>query len=64
MAGVTHDVPEGAYMFGAPATPEREQKVKQAAFAKLPEMRRQLKALQQTVDRLVGGEAPGNSRAA
>ena len=63
MAGVTHDVPDGAYMFGAPATPEREQKVKQAAFAKLPEMRRQLKALQQTVDRLVAGETPGNSRA-
>ena len=56
MAGVTHDVPDGAYMFGIPATPEREQKIKQAAFAKLPEMRRQLKALQQTVERLSRGD--------
>ena len=50
MAGVTNDVPNGARMIGIPATPEREQKIKQAAFSKLPEMRRQLKKLQRTVD--------------
>jgi UDP-3-O-[3-hydroxymyristoyl] glucosamine N-acyltransferase len=41
-------------MIGIPATPERDQKVKQAAFARLPEMRRQLKQLQRTVAALVG----------
>ncbi len=50
MAGVTNDVPDGSRMIGIPATPEREQKVKQAAFSKLPEMRRQLKQLQRAVD--------------
>ena len=46
MAGVINDVPDGCVMIGIPATPEREQKVKQAAFAKLPEMRREFKILQ------------------
>ena len=52
MAGVTNDVPDGARMIGIPATPERDQKIKQAAFSKLPEMRRQLKQLQRAVDAL------------
>ena len=52
MAGVTNDVPEGARMIGIPATPERDQKLKQAAFSKLPEMRQQLKKLQRVVDKL------------
>ncbi len=52
MAGVTNDVPDGARMIGIPATPEREQKVKQAALSKLPEMRRQLKQLQRMVEAL------------
>lgn len=52
MAGVINDVPERARMVGIPATPEREQMVKQAALTKLPEMRRQLKEVQATVDRL------------
>ena len=64
MAGVTHDVPAGSYMFGIPATPERDQKIKQAAFAKLPEMRRQLKALQQAVEELTRDDGPSNSSAA
>ena len=55
MAGVTNDVPEGCRMIGIPATPERDQKVKQAAFSKLPEMRRQLKQLQRTVESLLEG---------
>jgi UDP-3-O-[3-hydroxymyristoyl] glucosamine N-acyltransferase len=53
MAGVTHDVPPGAHMFGIPATDEREQKVRLATLAKLPDMRRQLKALQRVVDQLM-----------
>jgi UDP-3-O-[3-hydroxymyristoyl] glucosamine N-acyltransferase len=52
MAGVTNDVPDGVRMIGIPATPERDQKIKQAAFSKLPEMRRQLKQLQRAVDAL------------
>jgi UDP-3-O-[3-hydroxymyristoyl] glucosamine N-acyltransferase len=52
MAGVTNDVPEGAKMIGIPATPERDQKLKQAAFSKLPEMRKQLKMLQRVVEKL------------
>jgi UDP-3-O-[3-hydroxymyristoyl] glucosamine N-acyltransferase len=52
-AGVSNDVPDGHRVLGIPATPEREQKVKQAALSKLPEMRLQLKRLQATVDKLV-----------
>jgi UDP-3-O-[3-hydroxymyristoyl] glucosamine N-acyltransferase len=53
MAGVTNDVPDGIRMIGIPATPERDQKIKQAAFSKLPEMRRQLKQLQRVVTALL-----------
>jgi hypothetical protein len=42
-------------MIGIPATPERDQKIKQAAFSKLPEMRRQLKKLLRTVDPQASG---------
>jgi len=52
-AGVMNDVPEGARVVGIPATPEREQMVKQAALSRLPEMRQQLKKLQRSVDQLV-----------
>jgi UDP-3-O-[3-hydroxymyristoyl] glucosamine N-acyltransferase len=48
-AGVSNDVPDGARMIGIPATPERVQKLKQAALAKLPEMRQDLKALERRV---------------
>ena len=44
MAGITNDVPDGVAMLGIPATPEREQKLKLAALAKLPEMRQEFKA--------------------
>ncbi len=54
MSGVMNDVPENARVVGIPATPEREQMVKQAALSKLPEMRRELKHLQATVERLAG----------
>jgi UDP-3-O-[3-hydroxymyristoyl] glucosamine N-acyltransferase len=53
MGGVVNNVPDKARYIGIPATPERDQKLRQAVFTKLPEMRQQLKALQQTVDKLV-----------
>jgi UDP-3-O-[3-hydroxymyristoyl] glucosamine N-acyltransferase len=52
MAGITHDVPEGVVMMGIPATPEREQKLKQAALAKLPEMRQEFKAMRRAIAEL------------
>jgi len=57
-AGVMHDVPDGARVVGIPATPEREQMVKQAVFSRLPEMRQQLKKLQRTVDQLAEASRP------
>jgi UDP-3-O-[3-hydroxymyristoyl] glucosamine N-acyltransferase len=51
-AGVSADVPDGAHVFGCPAIPERDQKIQFAAISRLPDMRRQLKALQQAVDAL------------
>lgn len=52
MSGISNDVPAGARMLGIPATPEREQKLKQAALSKLPEMRRQWKQLARTLEQL------------
>lgn len=52
MAGITNDVPEKSVMMGIPATPEREQKLKQAALAKLPEMRKEFKELRATIAEL------------
>jgi UDP-3-O-[3-hydroxymyristoyl] glucosamine N-acyltransferase len=49
MAGITNDVPDGAVMLGIPATPERDQKLKLAALAKLPEMRQEFKAIRRAV---------------
>jgi len=39
-------------MIGIPATPERDQKLKQAAFSKLPEMRREMKKLQRLAEKI------------
>ncbi|HEV2972007.1 MAG TPA: UDP-3-O-(3-hydroxymyristoyl)glucosamine N-acyltransferase [Pirellulales bacterium] len=52
-AGVSNDVPDGAHMLGAPAVPLREQKLKFALLARLPEMRQQLKQLQRQMDALL-----------
>jgi UDP-3-O-[3-hydroxymyristoyl] glucosamine N-acyltransferase len=49
MAGVSNDVPAGVTMLGIPATPEREQKLKLAALAKLPEMRKEFKELRRRI---------------
>lgn len=64
MSGISNDVPEGARMMGIPATPEREQKVKQASLAKLPDMRRQLRALEATVARMQRDEGISDNTAA
>ncbi len=65
MAGVIGDVPAGARMVGIPATPEREQKLKQVAWIKLPEMRREFKQMQATISRLAAEvEALRSSRGA
>jgi UDP-3-O-[3-hydroxymyristoyl] glucosamine N-acyltransferase len=61
MAGVSNDVPDGAVMMGIPATPIREQKLKLAALAKLPEMRKEFKALRLAVlelEKLAGVSNP------
>src|SRR3954463_2773475 len=49
MAGITNNVPDGVCMLGVPATPERDQKMKLAAMAKLPEMRQEFKAIRRAV---------------
>ena len=51
--GVSGDVPGGETYLGIPATPEREQKLKQAALSKLPELRRQVKEMDRTLAALV-----------
>ncbi|MEX0818205.1 MAG: UDP-3-O-(3-hydroxymyristoyl)glucosamine N-acyltransferase [Pirellulaceae bacterium] len=48
-AGVMNSVPADSAYFGIPATADREQLQKQAALSKLPEMRKQFKALQKQV---------------
>ncbi len=51
-SGVMTNIPAGAVFVGYPATRDREQMHKQAALAKLPEMRKQFKALQKQVAEL------------
>jgi UDP-3-O-[3-hydroxymyristoyl] glucosamine N-acyltransferase len=52
MSGITNDIPEGVVMLGIPATPEREQKLKLAALAKLPEMRKEFKTMRRAIREL------------
>ncbi len=63
MAGVSNDVSEGEIMLGAPATPLREQKLKIAAIAKLPQMRKEFRELRREVSELQErlAERPNNS---
>lgn len=51
-SGVMRDVPSGMTMFGIPAIPERAQMQLLAALQRLPEMRKQVRAMQRVVDRL------------
>jgi UDP-3-O-[3-hydroxymyristoyl] glucosamine N-acyltransferase len=64
-AGVTKDVPAGQRMLGSPATPEREQKRILMSLEKLPEIRRDVRALKQRLglDDEDGG-APGQGESA
>lgn len=59
-AGVPNDVGDGQVMLGSPAAPLRQQKLQMAAISKLPEMRRQFRALQRQFNELVikMGEMP------
>ncbi|MCO6042809.1 UDP-3-O-(3-hydroxymyristoyl)glucosamine N-acyltransferase [Aeoliella sp. ICT_H6.2] len=52
MAGVSNDIAAGVVAFGAPATPERDQKILLASLAKLPEMRKQFKQIRKSVQNL------------
>jgi UDP-3-O-[3-hydroxymyristoyl] glucosamine N-acyltransferase len=64
-AGVPNDVPADTMVIGTPAKPEREQKLIFAAIARLPELRRQFKALQAAVARLENPTGTnGHNRAA
>jgi UDP-3-O-[3-hydroxymyristoyl] glucosamine N-acyltransferase len=63
MAGVANDIPEGISAFGAPAIPERDQKVLIASLAKLPQMRKEFKQVAKTVQQLAeraGLDNPGD----
>jgi UDP-3-O-[3-hydroxymyristoyl] glucosamine N-acyltransferase len=51
-SGVMRDVPDDSTYIGIPATPERDQMAKQAALARLPDMRRQLRDLTRQVEQL------------
>ncbi len=52
MAGVANHVSDGEVMLGQPATELRRQKLQLAAIAKLPEMRREFRQLQQELAQL------------
>lgn len=52
MAGITKDVPNGSRQMGVPAFPEKEYRTQHFAIIKLPEMRRQFKALLRQVEEL------------
>jgi UDP-3-O-[3-hydroxymyristoyl] glucosamine N-acyltransferase len=56
-AGVSNDVPAGARMFGIPATDERDQKQILVTLPRLPEMRRQLKAITRKFEQMEAEEA-------
>jgi UDP-3-O-[3-hydroxymyristoyl] glucosamine N-acyltransferase len=58
-AGVSNDVADGAHMLGAPAVPLREQKLRFAILARLPDMRDQLKKLQRQLDALLAEKNEG-----
>ena len=60
-AGVMNEVPPGAMLVGSPAIAEREQLLVWAASYKLPELRKQFKALQKIVEQLHGPHPDLNS---
>lgn len=56
-AGVMADVPADAQMVGAPATPIKEQMAIFATIQRLPEMRKQIRALERQLAELAAAEA-------
>jgi UDP-3-O-[3-hydroxymyristoyl] glucosamine N-acyltransferase len=64
MSGITNDVPPQAHMLGTPASPEREQKARFAAIAKLPELRKRVAALERLLNRTRHHDDPPHSQAA
>jgi UDP-3-O-[3-hydroxymyristoyl] glucosamine N-acyltransferase len=62
-SGVPNDVPAGAQVLGIPAIPLREQKLRFAILARLPELRQQLKDLDAAVRELQKTQ-PGTNQAA
>lgn len=62
MAGVMGDIPGGEVHYGIPATPEREQMLKQAALIKLPQMRKEFKKMRKELTELVQRSASTNSK--
>lgn len=56
-AGLMNDVPDDAVFIGIPATPERDQWRMWGHVRQLPNMRRQLKKLQQQLDQTVEAES-------
>jgi UDP-3-O-[3-hydroxymyristoyl] glucosamine N-acyltransferase len=61
-SGVMHSITEPGTWVGIPATPEREQMVKQASLSKLPDMRKEFKVLQRQVEELKTALAENASR--
>ena len=51
-SGIMNNVADGLTVVGYPATPIREQKLKQAAWTKLPEMRKQFRKMQRQISLL------------
>lgn len=49
-AGVMTNVPDGAAYLGIPATPERQQMLILASLMRLPELKKQVKALRRVID--------------
>ena len=60
-AGVSNHVPDGQTMLGQPATPERKAKLQMAAITRLPEMRRQFRAIQRQLAELMKRTESTNS---
>ena len=61
-AGLMNDVPEGGVFIGVPATPERDQWRMWGHVHQLPNMRRQLKRLQQQIDKATGDPRSDNQQ--
>lgn len=61
MAGVSNDIAPGVVAFGAPAIPERDQKILLASLAKLPELRKEFKQMRKVVADLEARENQNGS---